>query len=85
VNRNKGFPIHVFIFPVSERNETLFNSKSNLDVIITVERIRAGWLGKEPRKVSSHKQTKQQDGTQQLHTLAERVTPKFEGRLLSQT
>lgn len=43
VNKNKGFPIYVFIFPVSERNEMLFNSKSNLDVIITVERI-SGWL-----------------------------------------
>lgn len=77
VNRNKDFPIHVFIFPVSERNETLFNSKSNLDVIITVERISTGWLGREPRKVSSHKQRKQQDGTQQLHALAKRVTPSL--------
>lgn len=35
----------------------------------------AGWLGREPGTVSSHEQRKQQDGTQQLHTLAKRVTP----------
>lgn len=69
VNKNKGFPIHVFIFPVSERNGMLFNSKSNLDVIIAVERISAGWLGREPEKVSGCKQRNQQDGTQQLHAL----------------
>lgn len=69
VNENKGCPIHVFIFPVSERNGMLFNSKSNLDVIIAVERISAGWLGREPEKVSSYKQRNQQDGTQQLHDL----------------
>ncbi|PKU44653.1 hypothetical protein llap_5042 [Limosa lapponica baueri] len=55
-----------------EQNETLFNSKSNLDVIITVERISTGWLGREPRKVSSHKQRKHQDGTQQFYALAKR-------------
>lgn len=76
VNGNKGFPIHVFIFPVSERNGMLFNSKSNLDVIIAVERISAGWLGREPEKVSSYKQRNQQDGTQQPHDLDQKKKKK---------
>lgn len=86
VNKNKGFPIHVFIFPVSERNGMLFNSKSNLDVIITVERISAGWLGREPGKVSSYKQRNQQDGTQQLHAFEkkEKKIESFVRRSLSQ-
>lgn len=76
--------MHVFIFPVSERNGMLFNSKSNLDVIITVERISAGWLGREPERVSSYKQRSQKDGTQQLHALDKKENTNFERRSLSQ-
>lgn len=79
VNKNKGFPMHVFIFPVSERNGMLFNSKSNLDVIITVERISAGWVGSQKRFLATSKEVRKMELSSPMPLIKKKIQILREG------